>query len=128
MNEFKILSLILLCLIILDATGDGLRWNGKQILHHSVEIVREGIWLSLLVYFTGEYLIIPMYILARVALFDPIINLVAGKGINHVGSNSIYDIVLKWFTGKVKEPGHLIWVIRAIALIWWIVWFVINGG
>jgi len=117
MSEFVIVSLILLGIVLLDAIGDGLRWIGKQVIHHIIEAVREAIWLALAVYFMGNYTIIPMYITARIALFDPVINLVAGEGLNYVGSNSLYDRALKWFTGKVKEPGHLIWVIRAMALI-----------
>lgn len=122
MNEFTIISLILLVIILLDSIGDGLRWIGKQVAHHTIEILREVIWLSMVAYFTGNWMIIPMYILARITFFDPIINLVAGKGLGYIGSSSLYDRVLKWFGSTVKEPGHLIWVLRAMALMWWITW------
>jgi hypothetical protein len=107
--------------------GDGLRWIGKQVAHHTVEIIREGVWLSLVAYFMGNWMIIPMYIFARIAIFDPIINLVAGKGLNYVGSSSLYDRLLKWFGSTVKEPGHLIWVIRALAFIWLVVWIITSA-
>ena len=122
MSTFAILSLILLGIVLLDALGDGLRWIGKQVAHHAVEILREAIWLSMVVYFTGQPQLIVMYITARIAFFDPVINLVAGKGTPYIGSSSLYDRLLKWFSGKVKEPGHLIWVIRVMALIWFIAW------
>lgn len=128
MSSFLVVSLILLALVALDAIGDGFRWIGKQVAHHIVEGIRELIWASLVAYFMGVWVIIPMYVLARIAIFDPIINLVAGKGINYVGSNSLYDRILKWFSSKVKEPGHLIWVIRAIALIWFITWALTNAN
>jgi len=127
MSEFIIVSIILLGIIILDAVGDGLRWVSKQVAHHVVEIVREAIWLSMVAYFMGNWMIIPMYILARIAFFDPMINLVAGKGLGYVGSSSLYDRLLKWFSIKVKEPGHLVWVIRVLAFIWWIVWIITNA-
>ena len=122
MSEFAIISLILLGIVILDALGDGLRWIGKQVAHHVVEILREAIWLAMVVYFTGQPQLIVMYITARIAFFDPIINLIAGKGLGYVGSSSIYDRLLKWFSGRVKEPGHLIWVLRVMALIWFVAW------
>ena len=127
MNEFQIVSLVLLAIVLLDAVGDGLRWNGKQVAHHIVEIIREGIWLSMVAIFMDNWLIVPMYIVARIIFFDPIINLVAGKGLGYVGSSSIYDRILKWFSFKVKESGQLIWVLRAMALLAWIAWFITNG-
>jgi len=117
MSEFVIISLILLAIVLLDALGDGLRWIGKQMIHHAIEALREAIWLAMVVYFTGNYVIIPMYITARIALFDPIINMVAGQGLGYIGSNSIYDRTLKLFMSWVKEPKMLIWVIRVLALI-----------
>ena len=122
MNEFAIISLILLGIVLLDALGDGLRWIGKQVAHHIVEILKEAVWLSMLVYFTGEPKFIIMYITARIALFDPLINLIAGKGLGYIGSSSLYDKLLKWFTAKVHEQKMLIWVLRVLALIWFLAW------
>lgn len=124
MSEFQIVSIILLLLVSLDAIGDGLRWIKRQVAHHAVEIIREGIWLSMVAYFMGDWSIIPMYITARIAIFDPLVNLVAGQKLSYVGSSSLYDRLLKWFSGKVKEPGHLIWVIRVMALIWFVAWII----
>jgi len=127
MSAFVIVSIILLGIIVLDAVGDGLRWVNKKVAHHVVEIIREAIWLSLVAYFMQNWLIIPMYVLARIAIFDPIINLVAGKGLGYIGSSSVYDLALKWFMVKVKNPGIIIWVVRALALIWWVAWIITNA-
>ena len=127
MSEFIIVSIILLGIVVLDAVGDGLRWKGKQVAHHAVEILREAIWLCMVAYFMDNWTIITMYITARIAFFDPIINLIAGKGLGYIGSSSIYDRLLKKFSSTVKEPGHLIWVLRAMALIWWIAWIITNA-
>ncbi len=122
MNEFVIVSLVLLGVILLDAVGDGLRWIGKPMAHHAVEALREAIWLAMVAYFMGTWVIIPMYILARIVFFDPIINLVAGKGLGYVGSSSIYDRLL-----KLVPSVHLIWVIRVMALIWWVAWILTKA-
>ena len=122
-----IVSLVLLGVILLDAIGDGLRWKGKQVAHHVVEILREAVWLCMVAYFMDNWTIITMYITARIAFFDPVINLIAGKGLGYIGSSSLYDRLLKWFGSTVKEPGALIWVIRAMALIWWIAWIITNA-
>jgi len=127
MSAFVIVSIILLGIVLLDAVGDGLRWRGKQVAHHVVEILREAIWLSMVAYFMDNWTIITMYVTARIAFFDPIINLVAGKPIGYAGNSSIYDRVLRWFGSTVKEPGSLIWVIRAMALIWFIAWIITNA-
>jgi len=122
MTEFTIVSLVLLAIVLLDAVGDGLRWQRKQVAHHVVEILREAVWLSMVAYFMDNWTIITMYVTARIAFFDPVINLVAGQPIGYAGTSSLYDRLLRWFSGKVKEPGHLIWVIRVMAAIWFIAW------
>ncbi len=122
MSEFAIVSIILLGIVLLDAIGDGLRWISKQVAHHVVEITREAIWLSMVAYFMGEWMIVPMYVLARIVFFDPIINLVAGQKIGYNGNSSLYGRALGWLNRTGREQGHLIWVLRAMALLWWVVW------
>lgn len=135
MTDYKIFSLLLTLLIIWDATGDALRARGKQIPHHILESVSVAAWLILLIIVARGRLIwydsyVVMYITMRIAIFDVIFNIIKGNKWSYVGRSSIYGIVVGWFTNlpKVKEPGHLIWVIRAIALIWWIAWFITDGG
>jgi hypothetical protein len=133
MSEFKIFSLLLIVLVIWDATGDALRAKGKQIPHHLLESVSVALWLFLLVALDREWLkwhdrLIVMYITIRIAIFDVIFNVIKGNKWSYVGESSIYGKLLSWFSLKVKEPGHLIWVIRVIALIWWVTWFWTDGG
>jgi hypothetical protein len=135
MSDYKIFSLIFLVLILWDAIGDGLRAKGKQIPHHILETVSVALWLFITVIIARGWLVwddtqIIMYITLRIAIFDVIFNIIKGNKWSYVGKSSIYGIVLSWFTNleKVKEPGFLIWVIRVLALIWWIAWFVTNGG
>ena len=127
MSEFAIISLVLLGIVALDSTGDALRLRNKQLLHHSLEVVQIGGWIVLWSLFGFKIEYVAMYVLGRIWLFDPLFNLVAGNKLSYIGSSSIYDKLLKWFTGWIDEQGHLIWVIRAIALLWWVVWFLTNA-
>jgi hypothetical protein len=70
---------------------------------------------------------INMYITGRVWLFDPLFNKIAGYRLTYSGKSSLYGRVLSWFQNKVKNPGHLIWVLRALALIWWVAWLLTNA-
>jgi len=111
----------MLALILLDASGDAFRSRGWQIAHHIMEAVHEAIWLGLLAYFTKSYNIIPIYILCRIAIFDVLYNVIAGNKLNYVGISSVYGIVMTWFAMKIREQGFLIWVVRALALIAWVI-------
>ena len=124
-TEITILCLMT-ALILLDAVGDAFRSRGWQIPHHLMEALHEGSWIGLLYYFTGWVNIIPVYILSRIAIFDVVYNLVAGNKLSYIGKSSIYGIVMTWFTGKIKEQGFLIWVIRAMALLAWIILLILN--
>ena len=135
MTDYKIFSLIFLVLILWDAVGDALRAKGKQIPHHILEAVSVALWLLIAVIVARGWLEwrdsqIVMYITLRIAIFDVVFNIVKGNKWSYIGESSIYGRVLTWFTSleKVKEPGMLIWVIRVIALIWWVSWFITNGG
>ena len=134
-SDYKIFSLIFLVLILWDATGDALRAKGKQIPHHILEAVSVAAWLLIALIIARGWLVwydtqIVMYITLRIAIFDVIFNVIKGNKWSYVGKSSIYGIVLSWFTklDRVREPGFLIWVIRALALYWWIAWFITNGG
>ena len=121
MTLLELLPWFMTGLIILDATGDAFRSRGWQIAHHIMEAVHEGVWLALLVFFTQSYNLIPIYILCRVAIFDVVYNLIAGKKLNYVGESSVYGIVMGWFSEKVKEQGYLIWWIRGMSLLAWVI-------
>jgi len=115
------LPYFMITLILLDASGDAFRSRGCQVVHHIFEATHEAIWLGLLAYFTKSYNIIPIYILCRIAIFDVLYNLIAGNKLNYVGKSSVYGIVMTWFAMKIREQGFLIWVVRAMALIAWVI-------
>ena len=124
MDEFKITSLLLLSIVVIDAVGDALRLRNKQILHHIAEVVVILIWMIVA---KLPVPLIVMYTLARIALFDPIFNWTAGLPLKHIGNSSLYDRFLRKFAKWMREPGMLIWILRVIALAWWIAWFITNG-
>ena len=123
MSEFAIVSIILFGIMIIDAAGDAFRIHQWQTVHHIMESVDVAAWIVVWALFDFSPLYIVMYITGRIALFDPIFNLIAGYKLTYSGKSSLYGRLLSWFQTKVKEPGALVWVIRGLALIFWIAWF-----
>jgi hypothetical protein len=124
MSEFMIVSLVLLGVMLIDAAGDAFRIHQWQNLHHAMEVVGVGAWIAIWALFEFSPIYIVMYITGRIAIFDPVLNLIAGYKLTYAGKSSVYGRLLSWFMSKVKNPGILIWIIRALALIWWVAWFV----
>jgi hypothetical protein len=128
MSEFVIVSIILLGIMAIDAAGDAFRIHQWQIVHHIMEAVGVGAWIVVWASFGFSWVYIPMYITGRIAFFDPLLNLIAGYRLTYAGKSSLYGRILSWFMNKVKEPKMLIWVLRAIALIWWVAWIFTKAG
>lgn len=124
MNEFVIVSLILLATSAIDSAGDAFRARRWQIVHHSMEVLGVAVWFLIWALFEFNYIYITMYITGRLAIFDILFNLIARNKWNYIGTSSLYGRILGWFTKKMKEQGYLIWVLRILALIWWVAWFV----
>lgn len=129
MNEFQWICLALIGVMAIDAIGDGLRMRGRQVMHHMAEVVGVALWF--VIWFSmdvsGRFFdIIWMYVLIRIALFDVIVNLVAGQRVSYVGKSSLYERLLTQFSSWLREPGMLIWVLRVIALVWWVAWFIVG--
>ena len=129
MSEFVIVSLILLGLAAIDAAGDAFRIHQWQIIHHSMEVLGIVVWIGLWKYFDFENVYITMYITGRIWLFDPLLNKIAGYKLTYAGKSSIFGRVLSWFMNldRIKNPGHLVWVLRGLAIIWWIAWLITNA-
>ena len=127
MNEFQIVSLVLLGIMAIDAAGDAFRVHQWQVVHHLMEVVGIAVWVTVWALFEFSPLYLVMYITGRIALFDPLFNLIAGYKLTYSGKSSVYGRLLSWFQSKVKEPGHLIWVLRAMAAIFWIAWFITKS-
>jgi len=129
MNEFTIVTLILLGIAAIDAAGDAFRIHQWQLAHHILELISTVIaWVILWKFFEFQWQYLTMYITGRIWLFDPLLNWIAGYKLTYAGKSSIYGRILSWFMNVVKNPGILIWVIRAMALIWWVVWILTSGG
>jgi len=128
MNEFLIVSLILLGVMAVDAAGDAFRIHQWQVLHHGMEVLGIAVWIAIWALFEFQPAYIAMYITGRIFAFDPLLNLIAGYKLTYAGKSSVYGRLLSWLMNKFKEPGHLVWVIRAMALVWWIAWLLTNGG
>jgi len=126
MNEFIVISLILLGVSLIDAAGDAFRVRKWQVVHHSMEVLGIAVWFLIWGLFEFRYEYIIMYITGRIFCFDIVFNLIARNKWSYVGTSSLYGRILGWFTGIMKEPGHLVWVIRVIALVWWIAWIIVN--
>jgi len=122
MSEFVIASLVLLAVSMIDSAGDAFRVRRWQIIHHSMEVLGVAVWFLISALFEFNYIYITMYITGRLAIFDLMFNLIARNKWNYIGTSSLYGRILGWFTEKTNEQGHLIWVLRALSLIWWIAW------
>ena len=122
MNEFILVGIILLLIAAIDAAGDAFRVHQWQIVHHSMEVIGIAAWIAVWALFEFNPWYIGMYITGRIWLFDPLFNLIAGYRLTYAGKSSVYGRLLSWFMIKVKNPGILIWVIRAMALIAWVAW------
>lgn len=134
------MHLILLFLVVLDAVGDGFRVRGWQRLHHSMESLQIGVWLSLLpaihfgwLDFQWYYLL--MYVLGRVVLFDFVINPIIKEKLSYI-SKSSWD---GWFYYLISGDGNpnrerqwpvanTAFIFKFIALVWWVSWFISDGN
>jgi len=121
MNEFLTVSLFLLGVVVVDALGDALRFLGKQIEHHVMEVIHVTLWVVIWAAFGFQWPYIAMYILGRIVIFDIVFNLAGGLPILHIGKSSLYDIFVTKLGGWVKQhPGHFAFIFRFMALISWI--------
>ena len=122
-------ALILLGLVVLDATGDALRQNGWQIPHHLMEVVQVAGWILIwaLYGFKGYY--VAMYILGRLWAFDVVHNLWTGHILLYMGESDLVGISVRWFAGLVKQNYlNFSFILKFIALVWWTAWLFTDGN
>ena len=125
MEDFKLVSLLLLIPVIVDAVGDAFRLDNRQILHHVMEVIHIACWVALWAAFGFDPMYIAMYILGRIVLFDITFNLTSGLKIGYVGGSSIYDLLLRVFGGWVKQhPANFAFITRVMALVFWVGLFI----
>lgn len=125
MKTELIISIILLALVLIDAIGDAFRFRGWLTPHHITEVVHVAGWIVLWAFFPFSLVYVWLYLCSRIVLFDITFNLTAGLPIGHIGKSSLYDIVLTKFGGWVRQnPVHFAFILRAIALTFWVGLFV----
>ena len=121
MKNFLFISLVLLVVVAVDATGDAFRLRGWQVPHHVMEIFHVGLWIYIWAFYKFHRDLIWTYILGRIIVFDLVFNLVAGLSIGYVGDSSIYDISVRMFGELVNQhPVHFAFILRFIAFLGWI--------
>jgi hypothetical protein len=115
------IALMLLMTVIIDAMGDAFRLRNWQIPHHIFEVIHVALWITLWWVGCFDFRFIQLYIAGRIVLFDIVFNLTAGLSITYIGRSSLYDIILTWFGGWVKQhPIHFVFIFRLMALAWWV--------
>ena len=131
-----IVSLILLFQVLIDALGDGFRIRGWQLWHHSMESLRIAVWICLWTstafgWLDFEWYYIAMYILGRIWLFDIVLNLVVDFEVFYVSDSSWDGKILIWLSSdKIFDVPVILpaVMIKFIALVWWVAWFLTDGG
>jgi len=127
MSKIKWVSIALLLIVILDASGDAFRLNGWQIAHHMTEAIQIAGWIAIWALFRFNLVYIVMYILGRFIAFDLVFNLWAGLDLFYVGDSSLYGRFIMWFAALVKQPvGLVLSMPKFMALVWWVAWFWTN--
>ena len=110
--------LILLLLIVLDATGDAWRVMGFSVLSHVAEV-------GIIIGFVAIWKLFPfkwhypiVYVLMRVWAFNLTLNTVIGLPAGYLGTSNLYDRGITWFAGVVHQaPGHFVFILSFMALV-----------
>jgi len=127
MDKIKYTSLALLLLIILDATGDAFRLEGRQVLHHVVESFQIAGWLAVWALFDFNMVYIVMYILGRLILFDVTFNAIAGNSLLYMGENDLVGKGVRWFADLTKQNYiHFSFMLKFMSLLVWGSYFFNN--
>ena len=127
MNKIKLTSLILLLLVILDASGDACRLEGWQLLHHVIESFQIAGWIVVWALFDFNLVYIVMYLLGRFIAFDLVFNIWAGNEILYVGESSLYGRLIRSFADLVHQNyQHFMFIFKFMALMVWGFYFSIN--
>lgn len=121
MDEHIIISLCLLGLVILDATGDALRLRMRQIMHHMLESLHLVLFFVIWALFGFKWEYVLIYIMGRIVVFDVIFNLVAGLPVLYVGEGSVYDIAIRKVASVFPvHPSNPSFIFKFMALLVWI--------
>lgn len=121
MDEKIIIGLVLLGLILLDATGDALRSKGRQKLHHVAEVCQIGGWILLWALFDFHWLWVLVYVFARVVVFSFVYNAWTGHRWLYLGKSDPVDLSIRWLAGLFQVPyENPNFIIKLMALSAWL--------
>jgi hypothetical protein len=128
MAKYIQVGLILLGLVVLDASGDAMRILGWQIPSHAMETIQIAGWILIWALYGFKRYYVAMYILARIWAFDIVLNLWTGFRLLYVSDNDLVGLAILWFADLVHQPYvHFSFILKFITLVWWIAWLLSDG-
>jgi len=121
-------GLILLLLVVLNATGDASRLLHWQMTAHVIQVVHLAGWIAIWALFDFKRYYVAMYILARVWAFDLVHNLWTGMKLLYMGENDPVGWLVIHFAELVKQDYiNFSLVLKILAFIWWLAWLFTDG-
>ena len=115
------ISLLLLALVGLDATGDAFRFLNRQVLHHAMEVLMIAGFIALWAFFPFEPVYIIIYILGRLWLFDVLWNVITGQNPLYIGTSDLYGRSVRWIGEKLRVSYmHFSFMIKFMSFMAWI--------
>jgi len=122
-------ALILLALVVIDATGDVFRAAHWQIPHHAMEVIQVAGWIAIWALYGFKKYYIGMYILARLWAFDLVYNIWFGHPLLYMGQSDLLGLSVQWFADLVKQNYlHFSFMIKFLSLVWWVAWLLTDGN
>ena len=112
--------------MLVDAFGDGMRYRGKQVIHHIAEVAVIGLWIALIALINfnplsgHDLLWSVLYMIGfRMVVFDQAFNISAGLHFFHLGNSSIWDKLMNRGGGILKVMALAVVVSAVIRLLIW---------
>jgi len=113
--------ILLLVLVVIDATGDAYRHMGRQYAHHAMEVFQIAGFFLLWALFGFKRVFILLYILGRIWLFDITYNLWCGFNWLYIGESDLGGEGIRWFAHLVKQNYyHFSFMIKFLSLVTWV--------
>lgn len=110
--------ILLLLLVILDASGDALRVMGFSVWHHIAEVAVIVGFILLWARFPFKWTYPLIYVLMRVWAFNLTFNICIGLPAGYLGTSNLYDRGIAWFAGAVQQdPRHFVFILSFMALV-----------
>ena len=115
------LSIALVLMILLDASGDAFRTKDWQFIHHLMEAIHLGLWIAIWALFAFRWEWILVYVMARIWIFDLTYNIWVGNKLMYVGKNDLWGGFIRWWANLVKQPyENFSFIFKVMAFAVWI--------